>query len=78
MNDKIVRFKTLVWKFRETSFKYPDHSEIPKKKITSPNSSFERRGILHPMARHFARAQVHATINLPAVGRNYFTIKMLC
>ncbi|MBU1095872.1 MAG: JAB domain-containing protein [Ignavibacteriaceae bacterium] len=41
MNDKIVRFKTLVWKFRETSFKYPDHSEIPKKKITSPKDFFE-------------------------------------
>ena len=41
MNDKIVRFKTLVWKFRETSFKYPDHSEIPKKRITSPNDFFD-------------------------------------
>lgn len=46
MNDKIVRFKTLVWKFRETSFKYPDHSEIPKKRITSPNDFFE---LFHPL-----------------------------
>lgn len=40
MNDKIVRFKTLVWKFKETTFKYPDHSEIPKKRITSPEEFF--------------------------------------
>lgn len=41
MNEKIIRFKTLVWKFKETTFKYPDHSEIPKKKITAPFEIFE-------------------------------------
>jgi DNA repair protein RadC len=40
MSDKIVRFKTLVWKFKETTFKYPELSEIPKKKITSPADFF--------------------------------------
>ena len=41
MSDRIVRFKTLIWKFKETTFKYPELSEIPKKKITSPEDLFK-------------------------------------
>ncbi len=36
-----VRFKTLVWKFKETTLVYPDLSEIPKKKITAPCDAFD-------------------------------------
>src|SRR3989339_371057 len=41
MNDKIVRFKTLVWKFKETTLYYPDKEHISKRKITSPNDVFD-------------------------------------
>ena len=41
MNDKVVRFKTLEWKFRETNIKYPELTEMPKKKITSPRDFFD-------------------------------------
>ncbi len=40
MNDA-VRFRTLEWKFRDTSIKYPVLDEMPKKKITSPKEFFE-------------------------------------
>ena len=36
-----VRFRTLEWKFRDTSIKYPELQEMPKKKITSPKEFFE-------------------------------------
>ena len=36
MEKQVVKFRTLVWKFRETSLKYPELSELPTKKITSP------------------------------------------
>ena len=36
-----VKFKTIEWKFRETTVKYPELSQIPKKKITSPAEFFE-------------------------------------
>jgi DNA repair protein RadC len=36
MADKKVKFKTLFWTFKDTSIKYPEYSELPKKKITSP------------------------------------------
>lgn len=41
MSDRTVRFKTLVWKFKDTKIEYPQLSEIPKKKITSPQDFFE-------------------------------------
>jgi len=41
MSDKIVRFKTLEWKFRETNIKYPELTDMPKKKITSPKDFFD-------------------------------------
>jgi len=41
MNDKVIRFKTLEWKFRETNIKYPELTEMPKKKITSPKDFYE-------------------------------------
>jgi DNA repair protein RadC len=41
MNEKVIRFKTLVWKFKETNIKYPELTEMPKKKITSPKDFFE-------------------------------------
>ncbi len=41
MIDKKIRFKTLVWAFKDTSIKYPEYSELPKKKITSPQDFFE-------------------------------------
>jgi DNA repair protein RadC len=41
MTDKIIRFKTLVWKFKETNIKYPELTEMPKKKISSPKDFFE-------------------------------------
>ena len=41
MPDRIVRFKTLVWKFKETKITYPELTEMPKKKITSPQDFFE-------------------------------------
>jgi DNA repair protein RadC len=39
--NKIIRFKTLVWKFKETNIKYPELTEMPKKKISSPKDFFE-------------------------------------
>jgi|ERR1035437_918663 DNA repair protein RadC len=41
MNDNVIRFKTLVWKFKETNIKYPELTEMPKKKISSPKDFFE-------------------------------------
>ncbi len=41
MPDLKVRFKTLVWTFKDTSIKYPEYSDLPKKKITSPQDFFE-------------------------------------
>jgi len=41
MNDKVIRFKTLEWKFKETNIKYPQLTEMPKKKITSPKDFYE-------------------------------------
>ncbi len=40
MQNKI-KFKTLEWKFRDTTIHYPELSEIPKKKIISPKDIFE-------------------------------------
>jgi len=48
MSDKIVRFKTLVWKFKETTFKYPELAEMPTKKITSPADFFN---LFQPLLR---------------------------
>ena len=39
--DNAVRFRTLEWKFRDTSIKYPELEEMPKKKITSPKDFYE-------------------------------------
>ena len=41
MTDKVIRFKTLVWKFKETNIKYPELTEMPKKKISSPRDFYE-------------------------------------
>ena len=42
MNEnKTVKFKTLEWKFKETNIKYPELTEMPKKKITSPKDFYE-------------------------------------
>jgi len=41
MTERIIRFKTLEWKFKETNIKYPDLTEMPKKKITSPRDFFD-------------------------------------
>jgi DNA repair protein RadC len=40
MADKKVMFKTLVWAFKDTSIKYPEYSELPKKKITCPSDFY--------------------------------------
>ncbi|MCX6170163.1 MAG: JAB domain-containing protein [Ignavibacteriales bacterium] len=40
MADMKVRFKTLVWTFKDTSIKYPEYSELPRKKITSPQDFY--------------------------------------
>jgi DNA repair protein RadC len=41
MINKVIRFKTLEWKFKETNIKYPELTEMPKKKISSPKDFFE-------------------------------------
>jgi len=41
MTEKIIRFKTLVWKFKENSINYPTLTDMPKKKISSPRDFFE-------------------------------------
>jgi DNA repair protein RadC len=41
MIENIIRFKTLSWKFKETNIKYPELTEMPKKKISSPKDFFE-------------------------------------
>ena len=41
MTKKVIRFKTLVWKFRETNIKYPELEEMPNKKVSSPRDFFE-------------------------------------
>jgi DNA repair protein RadC len=40
MPDKSIKFKTLEWKFKETTIKYPEYSNIPQKKISSPDDFF--------------------------------------
>lgn len=37
--EKKIRFKTLVWKFKDTTFEYPEL--IRKKRITSPQDAFD-------------------------------------
>ena len=39
--NNTVRFRTLEWKFRETSLNYPELQELPKKKITSPQEFYD-------------------------------------
>jgi DNA repair protein RadC len=41
MSDRTVKFKTLVWKFKDTKIEYPEYSQIPTKKVTSPQDFFE-------------------------------------
>ena len=41
MPDRKVRFKTLVWAFKDTRINYPELAELPKKKITSPQDFFD-------------------------------------
>jgi DNA repair protein RadC len=41
MIGNVIRFKTLVWKFKETNIKYPELKEMPRKKISSPKDFFE-------------------------------------
>ena len=41
MIENIIRFKTLEWRFRETNIKYPELTDMPKKKISSPKDFFE-------------------------------------
>lgn len=36
-----VTFKTLEWKFKDTTIQYPELKEIPKRKIISPKDIFE-------------------------------------
>lgn len=40
MSDRKVKFKTLMWIFKDTSIKYPEYAELPKKKITSPSDFY--------------------------------------
>lgn len=37
----VVHFKTLVWKFKDTKLNYPEYSDKPTKKITSPYDFFD-------------------------------------
>lgn len=41
MPDRTVRFKTLVWKFKDTTIHYPELSGFPKKLIRSPANFFK-------------------------------------
>ena len=41
MSDKKIRFKTLAWRFKDTSISYPEYSHIPNKKITCPKDFYE-------------------------------------
>ena len=41
MIENIIRFKTLVWKFKETNIHYDELADMPKKKISSPKDFFE-------------------------------------
>src|ERR1035437_1344761 len=41
MIENIIRFKTLVWKFKDTHVRYDELSEMPKKKISSPRDFYE-------------------------------------
>jgi len=41
MSDRKVRFKTLVWTFKDTKINYPDLAELPKKKITNPKDFYD-------------------------------------
>ena len=65
MSDRIVRFKTLEWKFRETSLKYPEFSEIPKKQITSPEDFFR---LFNPLLREESK-EVFLVVWLSASNR---------
>ena len=38
---KEVKFKTLEWKFRDTTIKYPELVEMPKRKIFTPQDIFD-------------------------------------
>lgn len=41
MDNKVIRFKTLEWKFKDTRISYPELSEMPNKKISSPKDFFD-------------------------------------
>ncbi|MFA7420555.1 MAG: JAB domain-containing protein [Melioribacteraceae bacterium] len=41
MSDRKVKFKTLVWRFKDISISYPEYSQIPTKKITCPKDFYE-------------------------------------
>ncbi len=41
MSDKKIKFKTLVWTFKDTTINYPEHSQMPSKKITCPKDFYE-------------------------------------
>ena len=41
MTDKIIRFKTLEWKFKDTKIHYNELTDMPKKKITSPKDFYD-------------------------------------
>ncbi len=48
MVDKKIKFKTLVWAFKDTRINYPEYSELPSKKITSPKDFYE---LFNPLLR---------------------------
>lgn len=52
MTDKKVQFKTLIWTFKDTTIKYPEYSELPKKKITSPQDFFD---LFNPIMKEESR-----------------------
>ena len=52
MPDKKVRFKTLVWAFKDTTIKYPEYSDLPKKKITSPQDFYD---LFNPLLKEEAK-----------------------
>ena len=65
MSDRVVKFKTLVWKFKETSFKYPEFSEMPKKAINSPEDVFK---LFNPLLREESK-EVFLVVWLSATNR---------
>jgi len=48
MPERKVRFKTLVWKFKDTTIAYPEFSDIPKKSIRTPEDFF---ALFNPLLR---------------------------